>query len=439
MEQRLIALKTGFEALFNTSSSAEGARKLRALFVDTTRRHRDLLPWSGLLWTPDERKDLWRWFWLPKGSRQIERRDEIEDWFKTLADARNDVIHRGRLTSEVYQPPLERPLSRYVGHLLWVGERVLREAIKAKLGADVLLCGAIARRAWAKATFGDAVRELAKKARAAAKAGILAPLPEAHPPRPLSNILHYLQVETANLVVVGPLRLAGDGYSHEASAYRGKITSSITGSEYVALRAAGAEEEGPPLLGPLSIARRPRKPVEAPPIAVSCSPVSDFWRQVLLSGVDKGLLGLAALGVGYRINVRLERFRARRALEGEFLRERTRRLDELYVAMLEVEATGRIYVGLEMNRMKTRPGQGSCSRRTPRPEAPARDSAPPATRWHARRSTTVLGSATGCTRVAPSTGTSWITTSRSRRSRDHTTSTGSASSRPAPASSRPRS
>ena len=35
------------------------------------------------------------------------------------------------------------------------------------------------------------------------------------------------------------------------------------------------------------------------------------------------------------MNVRLERFRARRALEGEFLRERTRRLDELYIAMLE--------------------------------------------------------------------------------------------------------
>ena len=89
-----------------------------------------------------------------------------------------------------------------------------------------------------------------------------------------------------------------------------------------------------------------------PPIAVSSSPVSDFWRQVLLSVVDKGLLGLAALGVGYRINVRLERFRARRALEGEFLRERTRRLDELYVAMLEVEATGRAYVGLEMERIE---------------------------------------------------------------------------------------
>lgn len=84
------------------------------------------------------------------------------------------------------------------------------------------------------------------------------------------------------------------------------------------------------------------------PIAVSWSPVSDFWRQVLLSVIDKGLLGGAALGVGYFVNVRLERFRARRALEGEFLRERTRRLDELYVAMLEADSTATTYVGLEM-------------------------------------------------------------------------------------------
>ncbi len=44
MQQRLIALKTGFEALLHTSSSEQCARKLRDLFVATTRRHRHLLP-----------------------------------------------------------------------------------------------------------------------------------------------------------------------------------------------------------------------------------------------------------------------------------------------------------------------------------------------------------------------------------------------------------
>ena len=201
MEQRLIALKTGFEALFNTSSSAECARKLRALFKNATGAHLDLLPWRGLLWTPNERSNLWRWYWLPNGTRKIERRDEIEDWFKTLADARNDVIHRGSLTRAVYDPPPERPQSKYVGHLLWVGERVLREAIKARLGAEVLLNGAIARRAWAMATYGPDVKALMKRLRANPPP----PPPAEPPPRSLAVLLSDLDCPAPGLVTLDRL------------------------------------------------------------------------------------------------------------------------------------------------------------------------------------------------------------------------------------------
>ena len=75
-------------------------------------------------------------------------------------------------------------------------------------------------------------------------------------------------------------------------------------------------------------------------------PVSDFSRQVLLSVVDKVLLGGAAVMVGYFVNLRLERFRARHALEGEFLRERTRRLDELYGLMLDTEVAATTFQGI---------------------------------------------------------------------------------------------
>lgn len=44
-----------------------------------------------------------------------------------------------------YPAPPERPLSQYAGKLFWKAERVLREAIKSKLGVDVLLCGPIER------------------------------------------------------------------------------------------------------------------------------------------------------------------------------------------------------------------------------------------------------------------------------------------------------
>lgn len=61
MGQRLIALKTGFEALFRTSSSRVAAQRLRNLFEDRTRQHLDHFPWKGLLWAPTEKRFLWRW------------------------------------------------------------------------------------------------------------------------------------------------------------------------------------------------------------------------------------------------------------------------------------------------------------------------------------------------------------------------------------------
>ncbi len=249
MGQRLIVLKTGFEALFRTSNSRVAARKLRSLFESRTRarKHLDLLPWDGLLWSPREKRYLWRWCWID-GERQIEAFSEIEHWFMALADARNAVIHEGRLTTWTYEAPPERPLSVYAGWLLWVGERVLREAIKAKIGPEVLLCGAIARRAWAEKQFGDQARQLMAAAKARAKARAAAGTEparpaEAHAPRSLSKILAFLGVPAANLVVVEVLTQLVAGYTHGASARRGRVKMSITESEFLALRAAGAEDK----------------------------------------------------------------------------------------------------------------------------------------------------------------------------------------------------
>lgn len=143
MQFRLIALKTGFEALFGTSKSRDAARQLRRLFQDVAAQHVDLLPWAGLLWSPSERTDLRRSY-LVKGNTRWDTRSELEDFFMTLAEARNTVIHQGVLSDTEYPPPAERPLSRYSGHLFWRGERLLREAVKASLGADVLLEGLLA-------------------------------------------------------------------------------------------------------------------------------------------------------------------------------------------------------------------------------------------------------------------------------------------------------
>ena len=147
-QYRFIALKTGLEILTGTDDSVESARRLRSLFHAVTLPYEKLLPWSGLLWEPRERTDVLR-TWVAtkgknKGKTQHANVTEFEHWFMTLADVRNSIIHKGRLDTLNYDAPPERPLSRYAGPIFWIGERVLREAVKALLGAEVLLCGRLA-------------------------------------------------------------------------------------------------------------------------------------------------------------------------------------------------------------------------------------------------------------------------------------------------------
>ena len=170
-KQRIVAIKTAFEALLGTSESRPAAHRLRVLFETATRGHHSLLPWTGLFWSPRERVE-WRWEFLKKEkTRHLEGRSELERWFMALARVRNLIIHEGKLVTETYEAPADRPLSRYAGALVWVGERVLREAIKATIGAEVLLCGALARRELAEKAFGDLARQLVAVAKERAAAG----------------------------------------------------------------------------------------------------------------------------------------------------------------------------------------------------------------------------------------------------------------------------
>jgi hypothetical protein len=171
LQHRVIALKTGFEALFPGVKSRQCARQLRALFETTTAGHLQHLPWIGLLWSPQERTDLPRTWVTQDGKTKPDVRSELEDWFMAFAEARNEVIHNGTtLGTWIYKAPPERPLSRYAGKLFWTAERLLREAIKAKLGVNVLLCGPVRR----QKRIADAIQ--------AAKSA--PPVPEPPPPLP---------------------------------------------------------------------------------------------------------------------------------------------------------------------------------------------------------------------------------------------------------------
>lgn len=246
LQQRLIAIKTGFEALLGTSNSRDAAKRLRRLFADSTQPAVKDLPWVGLLWSPRER-DLARTLRV-RGQVVPDVRSEIEDWFMALAAARNAVIHEGVLRSVDYAAPPERPLSRYRGSLFWKGERILREAVKAQLGTEILLCGLLSEgRRWEK--FGpelvDALRQAAEQQRDDAAA--LPPEPpdakadEPEAVRTVAELVSALGARAPNEIL---LRMhSAENWPPLWEAEFNDRTEVINSREKKELEAAGAEEE----------------------------------------------------------------------------------------------------------------------------------------------------------------------------------------------------
>lgn len=268
-EQRLISLKTGFEALSGASKTHLCGQFLRKLFEDTTRPHVQILPWAGLLWSPKERTDFAR-TWLKNGVPQPVVRSELEDWFVVFGEQRNEIIHEGTLSSHVYEAPVERPLSRYAGPLFWTADRLLRETVKALLGADVLLCPRLQDAEEIKKLFAamdeiaeahsstDPLPEITEPSTSNAfvTAGTEGRITDngalAEPTRDLTTLLADLRCDAANKVqlakVVGPPSSTEEGARENARAARGwwsatfeKRSMRINRAEKDALEAAGAE------------------------------------------------------------------------------------------------------------------------------------------------------------------------------------------------------
>lgn len=121
---RIVLLKTGFEALTGHSTTHVAATSLRELFerVVGTEEHagRDLL-WSGTETATRIYVD-----------RQGTPRDctDLEHWFRSFGDARNSIIH-GDVTPE--SSTYTEQGSAYVGPYFHTAERLLRESIKVAL------------------------------------------------------------------------------------------------------------------------------------------------------------------------------------------------------------------------------------------------------------------------------------------------------------------
>lgn len=127
---RLVFLKTASEALTGeTRESAEGAKRLKGVFDGALQQEGEGLGVDDLLWGPGE--PLFVRTWSSKGGTKRASLSALEHWYMALADARNDIVHALAAPMMTY----EQKGSPYVGPLVEVADRVLREAIAVELGA----------------------------------------------------------------------------------------------------------------------------------------------------------------------------------------------------------------------------------------------------------------------------------------------------------------
>lgn len=133
--ERLVFLKTAFEALTGASMTHESARILRRIFEelpDTTAKDAEYLVWS-----PEEEPVSRTWI-DRHGQSRSELMTDLEVWLSELGAARNSIIHEGALpelkypgSNPVYQPTTLN--SAYHGDIFFTAEFLLRGVIKALL------------------------------------------------------------------------------------------------------------------------------------------------------------------------------------------------------------------------------------------------------------------------------------------------------------------
>lgn len=126
--ERIVFLKTAFEAITATEKSHISAQLLRDLFraiPNTSPTDSDLL-----IWSPAETPNRTRQWTDRSGNVHVDQLTDLEHWFMAFAAARNSIIHNG------ITPPLNytEPGSAYNGHMVFTGEFLLRAVIKVSLG-----------------------------------------------------------------------------------------------------------------------------------------------------------------------------------------------------------------------------------------------------------------------------------------------------------------
>jgi len=133
--ERLVFVKTAFEALTGESNTFKCGRKLRSIFEDlsdATAQDSEILVWS-----PEEESVSRTWIdnW---GKRKKEIMTDLETWFMEFGTARNSIIHDGAFPDLIYPGanPMCQPITctlAYNGHIFFTAEFLLRGVIKVLL------------------------------------------------------------------------------------------------------------------------------------------------------------------------------------------------------------------------------------------------------------------------------------------------------------------
>ena len=127
--ERLVFLKTAFEALTGTSKTHQSARKLRRIFEGLSAAANSKI----LVWSPEEKPVHIRTWVDQSGRSQTRLITDLEAWFMAFGEARNEIIHEGKL------PPLTYSGANpnYDGHFVFTAEFLLRGAIKVLLSTKL--------------------------------------------------------------------------------------------------------------------------------------------------------------------------------------------------------------------------------------------------------------------------------------------------------------
>lgn len=128
--ERLVYLKTAFEALTGTHTNWKSARRLREIFEalpNTAERDSEVLVWS-----PAEKPVHLRHWSDKRGRPKCERITDLEHWFIAFGNARNTIIHKVGLPEFEYSGHN----ASYNGPFFFTAEYLLRAVIKVLLSNE---------------------------------------------------------------------------------------------------------------------------------------------------------------------------------------------------------------------------------------------------------------------------------------------------------------